>query len=402
MTVDEVAGSPSLSLTVGERTRQAVYSSGSNTSGLVFDYRVADGDVDPDGVAVSGDTVELNAGAISDLANNAAVLTIPELPEQPGHRVDGVRPDVVATRPLAVAGSEISIAFGEPLDENSIPAIDAFAVIGLEAGYSVTSVSVRGNSVWLALSPAVPAAETFVAVTYMEPVSPSSPAVRDTAGNAAGSFVSDWLAEAIDPSDGTSRAARKAHVAEKRRIGEVLAKKRLRTPAERKVSSRLLEQRRRVSDPPEPPGEGEIRDDRVKVDIRADVTPEVLARIRELGGKVLDRQPRYRAIRARLSPQAAVALAEMDAVRTIHPADEATTRQEANVGSAFRATTNKANTSEGDTAHRAGSARNTYGVDGSGIGIGVLSDGVKTLADRQASGDLPGARYRLAGAGRVR
>ena len=34
-------------------------------------------------------------------------------------------------------------------------------------------------------------------------------------------------------------------------------------------------------------------------------------------------------------------------------------------------------------------ARTTHGVDGSGIGIGVLSDGVGSFADRQASGDLP-------------
>ena len=51
--------------------------------------------------------------------------------------------------------------------------------------------------------------------------------------------------------------------------------------------------------------------------------------------------------------------------------------------------TRKDNTSEGDTAHRANPARRTHSVDGTGIGIGVISDGVRTLADRQSSGDLP-------------
>ena len=43
----------------------------------------------------------------------------------------------------------------------------------------------------------------------------------------------------------------------------------------------------------------------------------------------------------------------------------------------------------GDVAHRANTARTTHSVDGTGIGIGVISDGIGTLAARQATGDLP-------------
>ena len=55
---------------------------------------------------------------------------------------------------------------------------------------------------------------------------------------------------------------------------------------------------------------------------------------------------------------------------------------------AVEAITNKINTSEGDIAHNAESGRNTFGVDGSIAKIGVLSDGVDSLAAIQASGDL--------------
>ena len=51
--------------------------------------------------------------------------------------------------------------------------------------------------------------------------------------------------------------------------------------------------------------------------------------------------------------------------------------------------TRKDDTSEGDVAHRANSARRTHSVDGTGIGIGVISNGVRSLAERQATGDLP-------------
>ena len=46
-------------------------------------------------------------------------------------------------------------------------------------------------------------------------------------------------------------------------------------------------------------------------------------------------------------------------------------------------------TSEGDVAHRAFSARGTFQINGTGVKIGVLSDGVANLAASQALGDLP-------------
>ena len=386
--VDETAGSPSLALTLGDRGRRAVYSSGSDTRDLVFRYRVADGDADADGVAAPAGALALNDGSIKDAADNPAVLTTPAVPDQPGQRVDGERPNLVAARAVAVAGREVSLAFDEPLDEGSIPAIDAFSVIGAEAAYAVTSVSVAGGSVWLTLSPAVPAGESFLAVTYMEPVYTSARSIRDTLGNAAASFGSDWYAEQPEALDRASRAARAPRVGEKQRIGDILGKKALRTPAERKVSSRLLEVQRRRGEPPKPAVDGEMRDERVMVDIRVDVTPEVLKRIRALGGEILDRQPRYRSIRARLTPEAAVALAELDAVQTIRPADEGRTRQKTDTGSGLPALANQVVTSAGDTVHRAASARTTHGV--AGTGIGVIPDGVDTLAEWQASGELPG------------
>ena len=44
---------------------------------------------------------------------------------------------------------------------------------------------------------------------------------------------------------------------------------------------------------------------------------------------------------------------------------------------------------EGDFTHRAADARGTFGVNGAGLNIGVLSDGVTSRALSQATGDLP-------------
>ena len=182
-----------------------------------------------------------------------------------------------------------------------------------------------------------------------------------------------------------------------RQIKAMLTTKAQRTDGQRKVSSQLLDAAassqlpdtavsaqqprgpaaaggQQAADLDGSPGP-EPEPERVTVDIRADVTPVVLARIRTLGGTVINSVPKYRAIRAQLPLASVARLAALAAVQSIRPADEAVLRKD--------------DTSEGDAAHRANSARTTHGVDGTGIGIGVISNGVRSLADRQASGDLP-------------
>ena len=128
------------------------------------------------------------------------------------------------------------------------------------------------------------------------------------------------------------------------------------------------------------------------MDIRAEVTPEVLERVRELGGTVLSSVERYRAIRAELPLSEVETLAAHEAVRSIRTADEAATHRRRRkppsdvLIDVFEA---GSRTTQGDVAHRANVARATHGVDGSGIGIGVLSNGVNSLAARQRTSDLP-------------
>ena len=133
---------------------------------------------------------------------------------------------------------------------------------------------------------------------------------------------------------------------------------------------------------------------RIAVDIRATVTAEVLDHIANLGGTVLSRVPQYRAIRARLpfdleTVEALATLADVQAIRIADPAITRSQPRPFQVPGPESAPTGKMDTSEGDVAHQAFLARQRYGVDGTGIAVGVLSDGVDSLADRQASGDLP-------------
>jgi hypothetical protein len=117
-------------------------------------------------------------------------------------------------------------------------------------------------------------------------------------------------------------------------------------------------------------------DGMVVVDIEAKVTDGLILAIAGAGGRVMSAFPAFDAVRARIPVRRVEEIAALDEVRHVGP------RQEflLNTGSA---------TSEGDGAHRAAAARAASGLDGTGIKVGVLSDGVDDLGKRQTSLDLP-------------
>jgi MYXO-CTERM domain-containing protein len=155
-----------------------------------------------------------------------------------------------------------------------------------------------------------------------------------------------------------------------------------RSPAERKMSSQLVLAAKRHRGDPSVAALSGMRSNTklsasgtVRVDIKGEVDEALLARIRALGGEVVASVPRFDAVQAELPLLELEALAGEHSVRSIMPALGWQTR--------------KVNTSEGDFAHGVDAARSKYGVDGSGVTVGVLSDGVDTLSARKATGDLP-------------
>jgi hypothetical protein len=165
-------------------------------------------------------------------------------------------------------------------------------------------------------------------------------------------------------------------------IGALQAEKAARSPAQRKIASRLLHMARMHHGLPIAPGINRLRsgvevdaDGATLVDIDADPTEPVVVALEARGGAVVSQVPALGALRARVPIDEIEALAELPEVRRVRPAD--------------RAMTHALDVSEGDVAHRADTARVSFGVDGSGVAVGVLSDGVAPLASLQASGDLP-------------
>lgn len=145
-----------------------------------------------------------------------------------------------------------------------------------------------------------------------------------------------------------------------------------------KVSSRLRPARERVgrpagplvpADPPRSP-EGGLR---VYVDC-SPLGPEQLAALEQSGVAVDGVDPGRGRVRGTIDPAALDRIAELSWVRAVRPVDPAVVR----VGSV---------TTEGDAAARADLVRG-QGLDGTGVVVGVISDGIDDLREAQESGDL--------------
>ena len=292
---------------------------------------------------------------------------------------------------VAVTGDSLKLRFSEALDlsDGRLPPATAFALSA--DGEAVTLTAVRPDPedeqsiVLIGLNPLI-GRQQAVTLSYTDPTSgDDQAAIQDLAGNDARSFIEQAV---TNDSTGIATGGSPKQVAEElqpsaraaQQIGQLLAAKARRTAAMRKVSSQLLQPHDGTGVPTDKSTTGTSPDDEsseelILVDIKADVTPELLAQIDALGGAVIDSVPRYRAIRAEIPRSALKRLAAIEAVQFVRPADLAVTKKD--------------DSTEGVTAHQVPSARTTHSVSGAGIGIGVLSNGVRTLGERQASGDLP-------------
>ena len=175
----EVTGRPRLQIELGGGSRTATYGGGSGTGALVFEYEVAEGESDIDGVGVEADS--LTGGTIRDEAQNDAVLDHDGLAADSGHRVDGVKPRLAASGGAVVDGTTLTLTYDEPLDGSSTPEAGDFTVSGGDQARTVSRVVVRGAAVVLTLDSEAEHGETGILVSY----TPGTNRIRDAAGNEA-------------------------------------------------------------------------------------------------------------------------------------------------------------------------------------------------------------------------
>ena len=171
---------------------------------------------------------------------------------------------------------------------------------------------------------------------------------------------------------------------ERNQIRALMAGKAQWTKAQQKLDSQLIFAKRLqatgIVHPLAPKLRPDARaeaDGRYKVEIKATLTPGLLAAIEAAGGTILSSMPSYHVIQAALPVEKMEAIAARDEVVYIRPPPRAR---------------HNAVDSEGDFTHQAIDARNAFNVDGAGITVGVMSgsidNGSNALAQAVAEGNI--------------
>ena len=211
-------------------------------------------------------------------------------------------------------------------------------------------------------------------------------------------------------------------------IEALIAEKAARTPAQMKISSNLLYAKNGmpagILEAVKRPGfKSLLQSDaagRVLVEVRGAIGADLLGQIASMGGKVVYNSPEHGSARAWLPLEQIEALAANPAVTAVRAARPALTRRmivqqkpgasqraalrQQTVKEALRALATSrpspkalddatanvgAANSEGNQAHGADRARKYFGVDGTGVKVGVLSDSDDFKENSIATGDLP-------------
>ena len=182
-----VTGMPTFAFMLGEATREATYSSGSDRAELVFAYTVQRGEIDTDGISWSANALALDGGTVRLTTTDPNVEEDAALGHVKGdaqreHRVDADPPGVESA---SLTGAVLTLLYDEALDSASRPAGTAYTLTADSVPTSPpVSVAIAGSTVTLTFASAPPdSAEVTLAYT-----APASNPVKDTAGNAAPGF----------------------------------------------------------------------------------------------------------------------------------------------------------------------------------------------------------------------
>ena len=184
-----VNGTPQLALAIGGETREADYASGTGSTDLVFNYTVAEGDEDTNGIAITANSLTLNSGDTIKEGTTDAALSHDAVAADSAHKVDGVRPTLVSAVIAANALDKIVLTFNETLTTTTA-VTNAFTVtVNAGTAPTVNSVAASGATVTLTLASAV-TDEQAVTVRYTDPSSSNDDrAIQDGVGNDADSFT---------------------------------------------------------------------------------------------------------------------------------------------------------------------------------------------------------------------
>ena len=178
-------------------------------------------------------------------------------------------------------------------------------------------------------------------------------------------------------------------------IDALMAEKESRTPAQQKIDSQLIYERKMEAGQPVAAGVWAVETDlpyagdgHLIVDLRARAGSGLVSRLPAMGIEVLFASADGSDVRAHLNVDQVEPLAADADMLFVQPKQEASVSGQQATPNLVAATGQGSRSSEGDVTHLAFAARGAFHIDGTGLKIGVLSDGVRNLAASQSAGDL--------------
>ena len=176
---DESIGAPRVVFDLGTSRKTAGITSSGAAPRFEYEYTVAEGDVDGDGIVIPAGPTALPNGyyAVSGCSDRFDVSGINAQGPLPDRKVDGVYPSLDSA---VVNGTGLVLTWDETLRDDSVPAEGDFTVTVAGASRAVSSVAVDGKKVTLTLASAVTGRRT-VTVSYTKGTNP----LKDLASNDA-------------------------------------------------------------------------------------------------------------------------------------------------------------------------------------------------------------------------
>ena len=188
--VVQVTGTPQLTLVIGTTEKTANYNIGDDSATLIFQYAVASGDTDTDGVSVKANSLNLNGGTIKDNIDNAATLTHDAVADSGNNqRVDTTPPEVSSlafssTGTYSIGSNiDVTVTMNETVTITGTPTLTL--VIGTaEKAASYTSGS-GTNTLVFRYTVAGGETDTDGVSVKANSLNLNSGTIKDTVGNAA-------------------------------------------------------------------------------------------------------------------------------------------------------------------------------------------------------------------------
>ena len=195
------AASPKVKFNIGSSQKNASKSGGGTGDKLWYEYNVAVGDFDSDGIEIPAGATALpdTYYAAMSCNNSYDKSGIKAQGPFPDRKVDGVYPSVDSA---VVNGTALVLTWDETLRDDSVPAASDFAVTVAGSGRSVSNVALADSAVRLTLASAVTAGQT-VTMSYTKGTNP----LKDLGSNDAPGLTDQAVTNSTAPPDAPTNFA---------------------------------------------------------------------------------------------------------------------------------------------------------------------------------------------------